>query len=344
MNRTVEGLIGEIRGLANGRIDSTQLEEVTEEVRAHLDAGIQARLELGLTPEAAEEEVVRGFGDPVKVIDDLAPLHPSRKGFALDRGLTIAFLVSSGALSIFIAVGGDEGMSNTAGFVYLALWIASLALVAKMSWQARRLQVLPLVIATVFSTLLFAAIQEPNYSADALGSFTTPLSNKNLNKDLLDSFHKDRASRQQEKEFGSRHQQFLESLAAGGPMLVPELKVGPTSYRFTDTSIEKMVDLAGHDSELIYVPAPSMGEAERTWAKAVPAALQIFQFDQSRISSSVMQDSMQTMRPAWLNFFLLLPNSFFTALSLVVMLGAAHIIAVFARFVSSRRKPGPRLA
>lgn len=343
--KTIEGLIGEIRGLANGRVNLAQLDELTDEVRAHLDAAFRARLELGQTPEGAEEEAVRGFGDPVTVINDFAQLHPVRTGFRVDRGVTMAFLASSGALTIFIATSADESMSTAAVIVYLALWLLGFGLIATKSWQARRLQLLPLLIATVFSTFLYATIQEPNYSADPLGSFASPISNKNLNKSFLDGMHRDMDSRSQEKEFGAKHQEFLEGITSSGAnLLIPELKVGDTIYRFTDTSKEKMVDLAEGHSQLIYVPETSVSDAEKTWSRAVPAAMQIFQFNESRAVSSVIQDSIQTTRPAWLNYVLLLPNSFSVAAMIVLMLGVAHVTAVFARFLSSRRRQGPRLA
>ncbi len=80
MKKTVEGLIDEIREIAAGKIDARRLQEVTDEVRTHLDASIQSRLELGQVPGLAELEAIEAFGSAKSFVSSLLICKRPRLG------------------------------------------------------------------------------------------------------------------------------------------------------------------------------------------------------------------------------------------------------------------------
>src|SRR5205807_1426641 len=84
-------LIAEIRKLSSGHVDAVRQEAMINEVRAHLDASIQARLELGQAPEIAEIEAVQSFGTARRFVNQILNQETSRSS----RFLSVAtFLLS----------------------------------------------------------------------------------------------------------------------------------------------------------------------------------------------------------------------------------------------------------
>src|SRR3569832_1252864 len=101
MNEAVNKAVEDIRAAARGRIDEAALENVLEEVRAHLDASIQARLELGIAPEIAVRETITGFGDPIAFAKNMSLRHPVNHPRLFDRPSMIATFTGVVLYSIY---------------------------------------------------------------------------------------------------------------------------------------------------------------------------------------------------------------------------------------------------
>jgi len=96
MNKSIDELIGEIRGLAHNRLDRDQQERIINELRAHFDASIQARFELDPNHVGAEHEAVISFGDPVVFVDKMVAAHPPMRNSWMDRDASAALLAIMG--------------------------------------------------------------------------------------------------------------------------------------------------------------------------------------------------------------------------------------------------------
>src|SRR5690242_5154609 len=83
--RSIDELIGEIRGLANGRMDRKKSEQMVQEVRAHLDESLRARLEFIADRAVAERETVAAFGDPQEFVDKMAAKEQASRREWFDR-------------------------------------------------------------------------------------------------------------------------------------------------------------------------------------------------------------------------------------------------------------------
>ena len=148
MNKSIDELIGEIRGLTNGRMDATQQEKILEEVRTHLDAGIQARLELGVDPRVAEQESISAFGNARLFVDQLSQTGEA-KGSPFDSGVAIALL-----LSILLTAVAFTAAPPLPAY---ACMVAGGALTAWRSWKAPRLQVAPICSAFLAGIPIYSA-------------------------------------------------------------------------------------------------------------------------------------------------------------------------------------------
>ncbi|MGV3616364.1 MAG: HAAS signaling domain-containing protein [Fimbriimonas sp.] len=125
---------------------------VRAEIAAHLDAAIQARLELGEVPELAMEQAVAALGSPKVIAAGVARVHD---GFAevderraLYAGWGVAALVSA-----FLMLVPVVAKTNTDLFLrsYAAIGLSLLALIAFFSFRCRRPLPLP------FLTIALAA-------------------------------------------------------------------------------------------------------------------------------------------------------------------------------------------
>jgi len=127
---TTQALLDEIKRLSRGKIS----EETLDEVRAHLDAAIQARLELGSSLADAEIASVAAFGDPKDFVREL--VGDQRRDNVIDPGVGISLVLW--LLCTAILMGWIAPLKNLAAGVTLAS-----VLIGVLCWRsflARRLQ------------------------------------------------------------------------------------------------------------------------------------------------------------------------------------------------------------
>lgn len=152
MRRTVDGLIDDIRTLARKRVNRVGLDESLDEVRAHLDEAIQARLEIGLSREESENEAILSFGDPEEFVQDLANEHGKYSYSLVDKGAFAAMLFSMLACAIIFPL----SILPLSAFIELGIPFATAGLVAWRCWKAARPQIIPLGLTFIFGIPLYA--------------------------------------------------------------------------------------------------------------------------------------------------------------------------------------------
>lgn len=165
MATTVQELIGEIKVLSWRRIDGRRQAELIDEVLAHLDANIQARMELGSSIKEAEEEAVRSFGDPIDFVQCMADRYPTRLSLWFDRGVWRA-LVAVLAITASFASFGYMGQYFVSGWLTVAVAVIA---VWRGGWRAPRPQIFPFLAAFLLSIPLFAlAVTVSPFSENSL--------------------------------------------------------------------------------------------------------------------------------------------------------------------------------
>jgi hypothetical protein len=153
MSERVEGLVQQILASAKTRMSESAAQELADEVRAHLDASIQARLELGQTPEEAEQEAVASFGSTVSFVNSFLPHVTKTKRF--DRATFIAtliVLVCGPALGVLV----NANWSPLNAIAYYLPVIGGICAAAFLGWRFRRIQLTSLLAALVLAVPLAA--------------------------------------------------------------------------------------------------------------------------------------------------------------------------------------------
>lgn len=156
-NKAVDELIGEIRGLARHRVDSVILESTIDEVFAHLDSSIQARLELGDDVEIATLHAIEAFGKPSAFVDDMFGPEYVANDSRVDLGVASALALSVLLVSVVFTIESSDSM------IFGAIGFGA-AVTAWRSWKATRFQFPSLCGAFVFAVLIFSIIGSFNYA------------------------------------------------------------------------------------------------------------------------------------------------------------------------------------
>jgi len=156
--RQVAWLLVELEHQTNGRLSDESKQLLLDEVAAHLDAAIQARLELGMTPLEAEVEAVEAFGHPQSYVDDLLSVHERSKPTVKNtwyRSGDRRTLITLSILSAFCTVCILTGIPSFENPATLIAVLAALPVFAVFSFKARRIQAIPVAIvcAATFITL-----------------------------------------------------------------------------------------------------------------------------------------------------------------------------------------------
>lgn len=114
-----------------------------QELSAHLEAAIQARIETDELPLIAEANAVRSLGSPRKIVDGLAEVHVPRTS-SLHRPLLISMIVGLGIYSTAFMYGrGPIGQVTLYGLMAALAWFMF------ESWRSRRVQWLAFLVAFV---------------------------------------------------------------------------------------------------------------------------------------------------------------------------------------------------
>jgi hypothetical protein len=156
--RRVGWLLTEIERQTAERLSEESRLNLLDEVACHLDAAIQARLELGMTPVEAEREAVDAFGHPQAYVDDLLRIHeggelekPKMSGLKGDRRTMLIFW----AMTILSSVSLLIGAKHWSGQVCIASFVVLGPIFATYSYRARRVQLVPLFLATALGCAMF---------------------------------------------------------------------------------------------------------------------------------------------------------------------------------------------
>lgn len=88
MSKNLNWLIVELERHGADRLSPEETRGLVEEVKAHVAEGIRARIDLGMNQEQAERETVEAFGDPEKVVREIARAGKKESGFIFERGVT----------------------------------------------------------------------------------------------------------------------------------------------------------------------------------------------------------------------------------------------------------------
>jgi len=155
--RRVAWLLHEIERQTTDRLSEKSRQDLLDEVSAHLDAAIQARLELGMSPLEAETEAVESFGHPKAYIDDLLAVHekaatnsiPVRHSRFGDRKTMTALAVAA-VYSCFWILSGIRTVEVQAILIGLSLVAIPFAI---YSYRARRVQFFPIFLSSMATYL-----------------------------------------------------------------------------------------------------------------------------------------------------------------------------------------------
>lgn len=336
MANNMDELVGEIRGLARGRLSEIRTAELIHEVRSHVEAGIQAGISEGLSAGNAENQAIQSFGDPGVVIKDLAELHTgNRVGF--DRSVALAFAVSISVIIAFAYFVMEFPYAGAWSLVlFIAIWIAAAVWIGMASWQARKVQILPAVAATILGAVLFAGIQCFTWSADGRSYLSQGSKTSEAAADYKQTFQDFTALRKSEQTFNEQNSKFLASLASGAKVFQePQLEIHGRAYRFDTTPRAALESLGDRMQGFVFRPAHSKEEAVRAWTKAIPMALNAASNETARITSNISFDTEKLERPLWMNFLLLLPGGIFGSAAIMGLLASVHLATVLARFLTS---------
>ncbi len=321
MANSKQELIGEIRGLSRGRIDSRQQEVIIDEVQAHLDAAIKARLELGLSEVEAQEEAVSAFGDPLDFVTKMVLRHPSPKHSWFDRNVWKALLASTVFLSVFCVylVKTRELLDKD-----LSIWIGTPVLIislllARWIWRAsltaNRPQFLPLLVTWLMAVPLVALAWSfggftpeftaaPTWSTDQQPELRLAQVQKNLDHNKL--------LEQQFTDAVIRHQSALPSKNPTKPVWHKS-----DGFEYTDSF------------EL--VPAKSSTDADAIWRRLTPKAYEIINSRKYAYGMEVGYFQSIIDRPLWLDAIYHLPPGIYVGSMWWAVMAAISLVAWFVR-------------
>ena len=127
---------------ASGHLDAATRTALRNEISCHLAASIQARMEIGSPPEAAEREAVAAFGDVREIVsridEQVRASHTSRRLV----WLSVGFFAWCAAMSSDMVVGSNETVIKVFGSALIlslvSLWVlAGVATVRHPKWRLR---------------------------------------------------------------------------------------------------------------------------------------------------------------------------------------------------------------
>lgn len=141
-------------------LDSVTHRVIREEMEAHLDASVQARLEMGEDVGEAERNSVLAFGDPRKLIQSMAQIH---RPTWCDRRFFWTIVPS--ALAVLLAsLLGTRGVSAPSVF----LWVVMPLIVGfhgLLAWESVRARVVQLAACVgIFVGVLFISAASASVS------------------------------------------------------------------------------------------------------------------------------------------------------------------------------------
>lgn len=158
---TVETALRRLDRSTNRMLEPHEGRMLRDEIWAHLDASIQARMELGETREEAERRAVQEFGDVGQVVQRVSDAQKPR-GPAVSPLFTVA-LTAGGIVSPGIILFPRD----TPGLLVLLALVGCLGTAMISTWPLRRIQWRSFIIALLpaslgFSIALSFSYRRPN--------------------------------------------------------------------------------------------------------------------------------------------------------------------------------------
>jgi len=170
MNAQVESLLVELR-LSMRDLEDEKVEQVLNEVRTHLDASIQARIELGLAESEATAEAIKAFGTPIvaaKQVIDQQKIMRRDHGYvgavflfiaaylAIQNGDFVHFWIRFLEVPRFLVYDDILDRCHSLGISILAL--IGLAILARQGWRAKTITARRFLLTSIPLILLLSAV------------------------------------------------------------------------------------------------------------------------------------------------------------------------------------------
>lgn len=168
MNNRRDDFLSHVERLARRQGLSEEIRRaLQDELKCHLEASVQARLETGESLEEAEVNAIRAFGPVTKIIASLGEVHVPRP-----KRISRPFLLSALALlgSYSFAFGFP---SASVGMAIFAAVLAALLWFVVASFRVRRLQLLAILVAAVPCWLIIAVLNSTHSTTFGINSFRT---------------------------------------------------------------------------------------------------------------------------------------------------------------------------
>jgi len=322
VRKSVDELIGEIRGLARGKLDDTQLSAVLDEVRTHLDLSIQSRLELGQQVPEAQHEAIVSFGDPKVFVQGLEMSYRAKETPIQASFFLAALVMICGALSAL----PFERYSSLIPLLLLQspLLIGVIAL-AVIGWKRARPQLsamfTALAVAIPVCTLLVSFFASGNGTLD----FTDK-------RELIAVMQAPDIELQRQREWNENfriafEKGYLLDHKGSGPF--PVFVYGKTDG-VTNQYLANRND-AAKISSIAEMKAYWAGRQEvaKAWESSVKGL---------RLTAAAAQA--QFDRPYWLNALLCLPAAAASTASMWLILFIAHVLAAWGAMLRRARNRG----
>jgi hypothetical protein len=244
-------------------LDAEAVQKLREEVAAHFESDVQARVEMGQSPAEAEQASVAAFGDIADLVWQVREAQTAR-GKALDPVFTGALLAGAIAYASSFLVRSDG-----AGALMLLGIVVSLALCIWATWRVRRLQWRAFALTAVPAWLCLTLAQCVTYRS--VGGEQEALTPPSLQRGILESRHHNSVQR---KYIANLEAAYHEYQRTGG------LRIANTYDQETGAVIfgkAKTVEIARRTWDMAYRDLPKMRsglEGGEQWVTAAEAALQ----------------------------------------------------------------------
>ena len=325
MKETQE-LIGELRGLAHGRLSEKKCEQMLDEVRAHLDESIQARMELAMPRAQAESEAIQAFGDPVEFVEKMSERLRNEKREWFDAKVWRAMACTTLFFAFFFCyVAPHDEWWRWMVVVYLAGVIVFPTWIILTSAKALRPQFLPLVATFLSGLPLCAAFLAIDHIGDNRWDQGIGLTKGQARKEIGENTDAMFTASKAEKDFLAAADRYYFRPSGSTPMSV----IWSPSY-----------DMRKPDT-FHYVPARTQEEADRAWKRIFPKAYHDLVEQQQATGRGDLELALD--QPYLVNAFYFLPTGEEVSQQMVELMAIFSLVswsvASIGRRAKNRKRP-----
>ena len=313
MNKKVEELISEIERLAHRHADDAKVAAIADEVRAHLDASVQARLELGATYVEAEREATQAFGDAREFVRQLTALSSRPNVW---QGVGLGALVAICAV-MFSAPTNTLNDGPYEWWTGVALLVAC-SVAAVQAWRMARVSLRNLLLGVALSIPLALTVLSAMYVA--FPEDNNLMARRDLI--LLDKFNIANWRRQQVTNLNALVTTKTNEIQNGAPPYsLPRSTIATSTAITTNSRVEALALLNAYKVKV-----------EASW----PTSLHVLQ-------ESRKQDQQILNRSLFLNAYYLWLQSWSRFLYLWIIVITCQLLGVLAKCVVGQRVRAPLL-